>query len=298
MTSRSTRAAFLLVILSVAAGTSRAGGPPPAEQTEPRDRAIDPAEMRERLKSRLEETKKTEQRLQTAIERLEKGENVDDMLRDNGGFRPELRVKEKDGKDQKGERLEGGKGGGPQLSPEERARVFAFLKEFMPRAHERLSQVRAEEPMIADRLMGRFVPRLRETLELRSSDPELFQLKLSEMRAGFDIISGTRDLAEAVKSGKPESELQALEAGIRKAIQERFDAQIGGQRHELESLSRRIDKLKSEIDGKLSTRETKTAEEANRVIQRARKGDAGEFRNRKKAGDGKPESQTDKSEQR
>jgi hypothetical protein len=242
--------------------------------------------MRERLKARLDETRKTEQRLQAAIERLEKGESVEDTFRDAGIFRPEVRVRDKDNKDTKG-------GGSQPMSVEERERVVAFLKEHMPRAYERLSQVRTDEPMVADHLIGRFLPRVRETLELRTSDPELFQLKLREMRAGFDIISGTRDLAEAVKSGKPESELQALEGGIRRAIQERFDAQIGGQRHELESLSRRIDRLKTEIDGKLASKETKIAEEATRAIQRARKGDMGEFRPRKKAGEIKPESRSE-----
>ena len=266
-------------------------GPGDGKEGKSPERTRDPKVTRAQLMMRIEESKRLQDRLQAAVDRIDKGESAELPAADRVGMRQERqaenwtdRAEHKDG--------QGSQRVPPEtLSTDEREKLFAFVQEQMPAAAKRLSADSVKDPEVRTRVLTRFAPKIRDVIGLRTSDPKLFSLRVDEMRAGFEVFTGARDLSEAVHAKKAETETAIIEAAIKEAIGRRFDAQLAAQRLELESLGERVEHLKAEIDRKSSNRDASVNEEAAKLIERARKFDPSAERPRRghKPEDGKPE---------
>lgn len=283
------------------------GGPPPPPGPRGGDAAavLDPAMVRERLQRRLEDIRRFESRLEGLLARLDAGESPADVLRDlapldgmrEGGRRgpreprsperPEARPGDRGGDfppvpgrpEGRGERDGPRERQGPPdqlasipddrpLTPEERERVMAFLRETMPSMAERFLSLTASDPEAADRMLSRMLPRLREASRLREEDPELFTLKGDELRTGVEVIGAARALRasqNAPAGTERDAAIASARAALREAVTRQIDARLRVQEHELAVLMRRVESLQADLLRRQAGRDAAIAETLERV---------------------------------
>lgn len=255
--------------------------------------APDAATLKQRLQRRLEENQKSSDRLKAAIEKLEKGGNAEEILReldmgrsarDGGreggpGFGPE-------GGPRDGGRMPGGPEGGPggpggmgrpsdgntpsgPVTKEEMEAIHRFIGKHMPKVAERMKAFSSLEPDAAERLTMRMAPRIRDLMALERPEPKLFGHRLDEMRAGFEIIASSRELSDLVRNKGSEKDIAEAQGRIKDAVRARVEAQMKGQEAEIESLAKRVESLRQQLSERTASKDTRIDEEAKRVIERA-----------------------------
>ncbi len=267
------RASLLTLLIAGAA----AAQPPVGEQPRPREDArqgepgrqpIDGPRAKERLDRRLAELTRAEEIVREAQRRIDAGESPADVMREadeatRSLFREAMQDRfrsprpERGGEDQRpqdGEpRGPGGWRGGP-LSQEEREKIAEFVKEHLPVLHGKLETIRANDPAAADRLLMRLAPRVREALSAQRRDPDLFRLRVDDIRAGLDVIDAVTALREARQASKPAEQLTALRETLRGALMRQFDVRIQLQEFEVQALKKRIASIESEVASKKERR--------------------------------------------
>ncbi len=284
--------------------------------------APDAATLKQRLQRRLEENQKSSERLKAAIEKLEKGGNAEEILRelemgrggrDGGqGFGP-------DGGPRDGGRLPGspegglggpgggpgGPGGGPggmgrpgegnppngPVTKEEMEAIHRFIGKHMPKVAERMKAFASLEPDAAERMTMRMAPRIRELMGLERVEPKLFDHRVDEMRAGFEIIASSRELSELVRNKGTEKDIADVEARVKDAVRARVEAQMKGQEAEIELLAKRVESLRQQLNERTASKDNRIADESKRVIERARDQEMRGPRGRGKEGPEKQEPQ-------
>lgn len=254
--------------------------------------APDAATLKQRLQRRLEENQKLTDRLKTAIEKLEKGGDTGDILRDLDLGRPDG-GRGRDGGPARdggpgglgggpGAGMGGGPGAGPggrpgeggppagPLSATEREEIHRFIDKHMPQMAERMKSFASLEPDAAERMTMRMAPRFRELMTLEKREPKLFTHRLDEMRAGFEIIALSRELSDLVRSKGSEQAIAAAEKNVKDAVRARVEAQMKGQEAEIEALANRVQSLREQLRERTASKEDRITEESSRVIERAR----------------------------
>ena len=244
---------------------------------------FEPGALRARLERRLEDLKKEQSRLQEALDRLAKGEKPKDVGREMVGGRREGRPEGRgegrpdggpDGRtDRRGDgprdiRGEGGPGEG---SPEDREHLLALLREAMPGLAAKAEANMKDHPDAVRRMMARWEPRLREIAQLRRHDPELFALRVAELREGWSVIEATRAARELVKSQHDAdadiaSTRKKAKEALREALARKFDARLAMQSHEVKALSKRLDELKARLDEQKGARESRIKDASERIM--------------------------------
>lgn len=286
----------LSLVLAAGALPATAGAQPDSRAERSAARAPNDGQPREgqpreaataRLQRRLEEAQRQQDRLAEALKRLEAGDPVDDVMRDLDAGRP--------GQDERGPRpwREGmgmdqrpadrpdradrsGPPGAPR-HPEGQAgpnaeEVRAFIQQRFPEIWRRFEELRKGNPEIAERHLGRFLPKVSEAMALRETDPEMFEMRVEEIRGGIDAMVSIREYREALSL--PESDGARAErlakAGddLRRVLGEQFDLRLRLQEHELRMLSARVESLRKEIEGKRGERDAAV----NDMLQRISRG--------------------------
>ena len=250
--------------------------PRPAASTQAPDgaRQID----RERLKRRVREARERADRLEAALERLESGESLRDVM---GDLRPDERRYfmpwsprgeggDRDGPRRPRERAEGASAdrpvsrtsegrpppGGPKdpapVSPE---RVRAFIAEHLPEMDLHLKAIEAENPEAGMLLAERMAPRIGEVINAQQRDAALGKLKMEELRLGLNTIKIAREAREASRGQTPSDSLQSQ---TRQRLTNLLNAQAENraqiQRREIELLEQRVDELRAELAERESER--------------------------------------------
>lgn len=264
----------------------------PAQDRPPREAPpVDRDKLKEELTRRLEETKRTQARLELALSRLNDGGDPAEIRRENlpGRFRDRLRRAVRDdapGLDRplapqdnraRGEPgnpprgPQGPKGPGPmgdrKLTPEDRDRMLKFLDEHMPRIGKRFHEALKDNPQVAEGLLGRLAPKFRELEATQHSQPELFRLRVDDMRA-------TLSLQEAARTWRPklhgndatDEDRRGAREALTGAISAQFDARLALREHELKMLEDRIGEARREIDEMHTNRDKRIGEEVDRWL--------------------------------
>ena len=260
------------------------------------ERAPDAATLKQRLQKRLEENQKAAEHLRAAIEKLEKGGDIAEVMKDLEQTRPLRDGAREGGRDGMGEGPLGGpgqgQGGGPggrgpdgggpggagpggngpmmPLNAKEREELNRFVAKHMPKVAEKMKTFASLEPEAADRMTARMAPRIRELMGMEGREPKLFSHRVEEMRAGFEIISSSRDLSDLIRSKGAEKDIAAAEDRVRAAVRARVEAQMLGQEAEIESLAGRVESLRAQLKDRTGSKEDRIKEESGRVIERAR----------------------------
>ncbi|MCE7975371.1 MAG: hypothetical protein DYG92_13775 [Leptolyngbya sp. PLA1] len=234
-----------------------------------------------RLQRRLEEAQRQQARLAAAIKRLEAGEPVEDVMRDLDAGRP--------GQDDRGARPwrdgMGPESRGPERQdrpgppgagrpPEgpagpEAEEVRAFIQQRFPEIWRRFEDLRKGNPEVAERHFGRFLPKVREAMALRESDPEMFEMRVEEIRGGIDAMVCVREYREALSLPEGDTarsdRLARAEADLRRVLGEQFDLRLRLQEHELRMLSSRVESLRKEIEEKRGERDAAVTDMLERI---------------------------------
>lgn len=280
------RAAMTLVaslMTSIApASQPEPGQPVPGENVRPSD----PAAAKARLQRRLEESEKTATRLREALARIEKGESPADVMRElDLGPRPGMNRPDgpPEGRLPEGRpdgRPEGRREGRPQdfrpegrqerfpgdrenelagdgARPDERREAMEFLKEQLPNFAAKIEKLGETDRVAADRLMNRMMPRIREAMNIKKRDPEMFALKVVDMKSGILVIDRMREFREAMNA--PEStdkpaKVEEATSSLRAALESQFDARLAHQEHEARVLVERTAEINADIARKRTDR--------------------------------------------
>jgi hypothetical protein len=272
-------------MLTVLAGTCFAQGQPPAAP--PGAREPEPGSIRERLMRRRADVERARELMDQAIERADKGEPIGDIMRElesmrfgvrGGAFRdgregPDGQPGPGGPRERPGPGEPLGPGGpgmpgagddvlmdlrpGEPLTDEQRERITSFLRENAPRFATKLDELREADPKTADRLFTRMGPRIREAMAVRRRDPELFELRLEELRGGFAVLEAVKAYREARNSGEEgrEERIAKAEADARAALVAQFDQRQALEAHELRTLEKNLERRRKEVSERASERD-------------------------------------------
>lgn len=213
---------------------------PPAQAAVPVDRAA----LRARLERRLEEAKRVEDRIQTAIRRLDGGESPQQVQADVGEGRGGRRDHAGQGDHRNGDKSPDSQ---RHLEP---AETLAAIQTYNAPAAERLRTLMKDNPVIGARIVSRLEPQVREIQNER--DAETRDLRIAELNNGFETLAGMRQRGDAARAGQPTAE---LDGKLRQLIGEHFDLQLKLREREIAKLEDRIKQLHEELEQRRPQRE-------------------------------------------
>lgn len=222
---------------------------------------LDREAFRARLLRRLEDMRATLARLEAAVEKLDAGVPLPDVMSDLADG-PPLPRPEVPGP---GPRRAGARAA--EAEPEHRppgpapheptvraARVREFVRRHLPALLEEFSRPDGEP--VSERLVAWLAPQIADLESARQRDDELFKARLDEIRASVEVGRRLRELRRAAErpGATPES-LREYGEKIREALGAQFDARMRAQRREIELLLQRVERLKADTDRQQTQRE-------------------------------------------
>lgn len=274
------------VLLAACVFTGFGAAQPPAEPApapQDRPREMNPEALKQRLERRLAETERVQELIRAALDKMEKGESVGEILRElepagrfrggDGGNRPEG-GRRPDFDPEGPPRMRGeGEGWSPmqpgQPLPEaERERVMTFLREHLPLIAEKFQKLNDVDPDGADRMLSRLVPRLREAQRVAQSDPELARLRLQELKAGISVLEAVREIRrlQDMPGETPSADLAAAKNDLREKLVAQSEARMQLQAHEIEALTKRVEGLRQELERKRANRDQSVEDMLRKIV--------------------------------
>jgi hypothetical protein len=141
---------------------------------------------------------------------------------------------------------------GAPLAAQDRERIHAFLAEHMPEFAKRVDSVREVDPQAADRMILRLAPKIREALGFMKRDPEMFRLRLDEMKGGIDVLEAVRDYRAAISkpadsAGREEAVKRATER-LRGVLGAQFDLRTRVMQRDIEVLAKRLEEMRADLE--------------------------------------------------
>ncbi len=232
----------------------------------------DRAAVRARLQRRLEETRKAEERIARALERLEAGAPVEEVRgiaegpwrgRRGPGGRP-VGLPPPDGPPPGRPPPDGP----PPEGPPDQPAIMGFLREHAPEIANRLEGMRSRNPEEFERVMNRMGGRVREVMA--EQDPGLREARLAEFRHGPKVFEASRRLGDLIRAGAPEEQIAAARAQVLAVVGEQFDLRLERHRAEIGALEERLARIRREADEYRSRRDEIIAQGVDRIERRAR----------------------------
>jgi len=230
--------------------------------------------MRRMIQRRLEQLARDTQRLEQAQKRLEDGESPEKIAADLG---PPSGRPGPDGEPGRPGPPPGPEGAGRPfagISPAEREEIMDAIRKHTPLLARRFEEARADEPGTGQRMLARVLPRIRDALSYRKTDPEMFQLKMQDLQTGFAVFEAAqhyrRAVAHPTEAGPAKIESALTE--LRAALLAQFDARLAVQVREAELLDARLDSMRKSLNARREIRDT----EVDALLGRIK--DGSEFR--------------------
>ncbi|QDU72523.1 hypothetical protein [Mucisphaera calidilacus] len=153
--------------------------------------------------------------------------------------------------------------GGPweRMSAEE-AREFIdaameIVGELDPDAVQRMRYMAERNPHMLLEIMRRRFPRLEALMELRETNPELFQLRIQDFKLNARTMMQAKRIRELEENLADPAEIERQETDLREAIAEHFEVrqkireiELKDLETEIERLTRQVTRLREEIDSR------------------------------------------------
>lgn len=114
-----------------------------------------------------------------------------------------------------------GEAGGRGLTDEDRSEVRAFLKETAPGIGERLARLEKMEPGLADERLAHALPRVRLLRELKKQAPELYELRIEDLKLAQKAMENASWLVRNEEGTK--AEVDEHRAALRAALERQYD---------------------------------------------------------------------------
>ena len=309
--ARAARAAALLACVATTASTLAQSDqdtgtpttPPAAAPTAQAAPDASPSrdEIAERLRDRIAQMDQIRARLASALERVENGDDLDNLppfglwggpdagrgfARGEGrgegpgegrdGFRGDFRG----GFDRPGMRPHTNPDADPsggdmprpfrraELSAGELKEIRAIIDEHMPTLAERLRVAEADSPETAERFFARLAPRFADLLELKRDAPELVEVRIAELQAGMAIVGASRELRKLHEEDPGSDAVAAQREKIRRLLGEQFDLHHRIERHRLESRHAELEESLARFDERIADRDRFIEDHLARVLDR------------------------------
>ncbi len=297
-----------LAIVSTCANAQpqdRPSDTPPSEQHQEAQsgpRRFDGSRLRESLKKAIDDMKQAQQDAEASLAKLENGTAPVEVAHE---LSPELRRFLREnlpgagggpiGPAGPGNRMRGGPDSQPDgprgprdrmndgpeprrpLGPEARAEALRQLREHAQDIADDIENLRKEDERMADGLIQRIIPRMRDAKMLKDRDPEMFRLKMDEVRSGINVLRAIREFRQAKNMPEDNADMQtarktrmdAAETQLRTAVSDTLDVRLKLHERELTMLERRVEDVRKDIDEKRS----KKSEGVDKLVERIKKGD-------------------------
>jgi len=137
------------------------------------------------------------------------------------------------------------------LSPEQIDAIVAVAVEVFPDGGARLRELRERDPEALERVLGRQARRLFALAMLRDRNPELYALKLEELRNQMELRTlAARHAAlgaEQVEDTEAASERGRIEARIREIAEQQVDLGLRVRGLELAAMDEAIRRMRTEL---------------------------------------------------
>ncbi|MGI9014966.1 MAG: hypothetical protein ACR2GY_12055 [Phycisphaerales bacterium] len=140
-----------------------------------------------------------------------------------------------------------------RMTPELRASLISVVTDLRPLNDADRKRL---EDMTDDDLAAIATGRMRHLLtlaQLRESDPELYQLKLSDLKLGQRAFSIARKMGMA-RAGGNADRVQALADELRTVVAEQVDVSLRVKAHEIAAYEARLEVMKGQLERDLSGR--------------------------------------------
>ncbi len=158
---------------------------------------------------------------------------------------------------------------GPRLSEEEFKERLELLRELHPDLAERLEQLKDRNPQRVGAMIREHFPRLGEMLELRRRDPELFELRVKDIRANRKTLELAERYRQARRAGD-QAQSQSLRDELQAAIREHFEVRQAQRERELAMLEERLEELRQRIKERTAQREELIQKRISELSEKAR----------------------------
>jgi len=135
-----------------------------------------------------------------------------------------------------------------RLSPEQVEMVIEVAKEVFPDWGARLEQMRASDPEALERAIASNARRLFSLAMLRRRNPELYELKASELRNQMELRRLSEALAALRGSGADEEAIGALRTQIRVLATTQVDLELRTRALELAAMDEALRRMKDELE--------------------------------------------------
>lgn len=167
-----------------------------------------------------------------------------------------------DGDGRRGRRR-GGQWQPTPLSPEEveiAVEIVELLNPDSPIAQRIRKQYDEDPEQVSDRIQSAF-PRIRFFIQMRRQDPDLFELRVQDLRLSAETSRVARLYHEAAEVEEPSEErTAALQEELQAVVEEHFEVRQQIREHELGRLEARLMRLRDELDARSEIRESLIAD--------------------------------------
>ena len=131
-----------------------------------------------------------------------------------------------------------------EMPPMMLERVMEIAKEIDPELADRLSEMCQDDPEAFNRLVRRQGRRLGSLIQLRESDPDLFEVKVNELKLDAEIFQVTKGIRE-LGVDKKTSDVQI--AALRGLVRAKTALSIRAQTLYIERLERHLEGLRERL---------------------------------------------------
>lgn len=159
------------------------------------------------------------------------------------------------------------------LTAEDRQAIRDFLSATSPSLHNKLVELEKQDPAEAERKFAEAMPRLRFILEQRARDPEMYALRLNDIKLGRESLEAARAVAESEGKGvDPNSrDHQKKVETLRVALERQYDHRTQILQLEAAKTKDRAEKSDREIAKRPERRNEIVSKNLREMIERERK---------------------------
>lgn len=154
-----------------------------------------------------------------------------------------------------------------RLSDEERQQLREFIAEHFPERFEEIQQLEANQERLQMH-MGRILPEMMRLRELSEHDPQVFEMRIREIRGEFRL----RQIARQLRFGEGDPDRKALEKEARQLIEQQFDLRQQRMEAEIMRLEEKIAQLRAGLEDRAASRDV----EVDQALERLTSGQAPE----------------------
>lgn len=149
---------------------------------------------------------------------------------------------------------EGRRGEGPPpqdvqqpLTPEQINEAVEVMREISPWWADRLEEARKEDEQRFVNMVTRSYPRIRQFLELKQQDPELYKLRIDEARLDSQSRHLSWQLYQAQQNPDDADKAAQLKQELLGVLTEQFDVNQKARQHEIDTLKRQLGNLERDL---------------------------------------------------